>query len=216
MTRSISLPRNLAFRPSFLIVALLFSLNSGPSVADAFCLEAVFFDLGNTLVEDPGTGIFVLRTGAQETIDALQLAGVQLGVITNVPAGWDLGDLEAILDDPAFLDEFDVVVLSSLAPAPKPDPAIYIHAHSLLPVALPIESTAFVGETLSEIANSEVNPTSGARSVGMVGIHLSDAAPSPLTDFTIPTDDLPQIVTLVNMLCTVFSDGFESGDTTQW
>ncbi len=38
---------------------------------------------------------------------------------------------------------------------------------------------------LSEIANSQVSPTSGARAAGMVGIHFSAAAPSPLADFTV-------------------------------
>lgn len=184
--------------------------------AEAACLRAVFFDLGDTLVEAGPGGLFVLRAGAQETVDQLQAAGVQLGVITNVPAGWTREDLEAILADPGFLDEFDVLVLSSQAPAPKPDPQIYLHAHGLLPTAVPIGETAFVGETLSEIADSETNPTSGARAVGMIGIHLSDAPPSPLADYTLPTDGLLELVALHEDLCTVFSDGFESGDIGQW
>jgi hypothetical protein len=58
-----------------------------------------------------------------------------------------------------------VVILSSEAPAPKPDPAIYIFAHEALAEPRPpITSTAFVGETLSEIADREDNPTRGARS----------------------------------------------------
>lgn len=184
--------------------------------AQAMCLNAVFFDLGDTLVEAGGGGQFVLRAGAQQTVDDLQAAGLQLGVITNVPDGWTRDDLEAILEDPTFLDEFDVLVLSSQAPAPKPDPLIYTHAHGLLPTAVPIGETAFVGETLAEIADSENAPTSGARSVGMVGIHLSDAAPSPLADYTIPTDGLLDLVTLRETLCALFADGFESGDTNAW
>ena len=115
--------------------------------------------------------------------------------------------------EPEFLQEFDTVVLSSQAPAPKPDPAIYTFAHGQLPTAVPITETAFVGETLAEIADDEQSPTSGARAVGMIGIHLSDAPPSPLADFTVPTDDLPAIAELVAAL---FTDGFESGDTTAW
>lgn len=195
----------------------LFALGASPASAGTPCIEAVFFDLGNTLVEDPGNGIFVLRAGAAQTVADLQGLGVLLGIITNVPGGWTIEDLEAILAEPEFLDEFDTVILSSQAPAPKPDPAIYTFAHGSLPGPLPaITSTAFVGETLSEIANSENSPTSGARSVGMVGIHLSDAAPSPLADFTIPTADLGQVVTIVRASCPVFEDDFESGDTTEW
>lgn len=209
-----NLARRIAPLPLVACSLLLFFAVAAPSGAD--CPEAIFFDLGDTLVEDGGGGIFVVRTGAQETIDQLQARGVELGVITNVPPGWTREDLEAILADPEFLDEFDVLVLSSLAPAPKPDPQIYLFAHGLLPTSVPIESTAFVGETLSEIADAEIDPTEGARSVGMLGIHLSDDPPSPLADFTIPTDGLLEILPLLDSLCLLFADGFESGDTAAW
>lgn len=202
-----------ALLPTLLTLAL--ALPAAPS-AEAECIRAVFFDLGDTLVEAGSGGLFVVRAGAQETVDQLQAAGVELGVITNVPAGWTREDLEAILADPGFLDEFEVLVLSSQAPAPKPDPQIYLHAYGMLPTAVPIGETAFVGETLAEIADSETNPTSGARAVGMIGIHLSDDPPSPLADHTIPTDGLLELVTLHETLCTIFADGFESGDTKQW
>lgn len=196
-------------------LTLVLALSTAPA-AEAACIRAVFFDLGDTLVEAGTGGLFVLRAGAQETVDQLQAAGVELGIITNVPAGWTRDDLEAILADPGFLDEFDVLVLSSQAPAPKPDPQIYLHTHGMLPTAVPIGQTAFVGETLSEIADSETNPTSGARAVGMIGIHLSDDPPSPLADYTIPTAGLLELVTLRENLCAIFADGFESGDTSQW
>lgn len=174
--------------------------------AGAPCVEAVFFDLGNTLIEDPGNGIFVLRPGAAQTIADLQALDVRLGIITNVPAGWDIDDLRALLEEPEFLDEFEVVILSSEAPAPKPNPAIYTFAHEALALPRPsITSTAFVGETLLEIANAEENPTLGARSVGMVGIHLSDGAPSPRADYTIPTDELGQVVDIVEDTCSAAS-----------
>ena len=179
------------------------------STTQAACPRAIFFDLGDTLVSSGAGGMYVLRAGAQQTVDQLQAVGVQLGVITNVPAGWSLADLEAMLVEPDFLDEFDVVVLSSQAPASKPDPRIYTHAHSLLPIPVAITDTAFVGETLAEIANLQINPTSGARAVGMIGIHLSNAAASPRADFTIPTNGLIQIAPLVATLCTPFVDGFE-------
>ena len=180
------------------------------SAAVTTCPRAVFFDLGNTLVEAGPGGLNVLRAGAQLTVDQLQAAGVRIGVITNVPADWDRADLEAVLAQPEFLDEFEVVILSSQAPAPKPSPLIYQHAYTQLMLPAPlITETAFVGETLAEIANMQVNPTSGARSVGMIGIHLSDAAPSALTDFTLPFNGLTQIPTLISGLCPVFVDSFE-------
>lgn len=207
---------------SLLLVSVLALACSGVTPAPTFaagaepCIEAVFFDLGNTLIEDPGTGTFVLKPGAAETVQALKDRETQVGVITNVPAGWTRDDLENLMAQPEFLDEFDVLVLSSLAPAPKPDPAIYTFAHGQLPTAVPIGQTAFVGETLGEIANLETNPTEGARSVGMIGIHLSTDPPSPLADHTVAPDDLPAIVTIVQESCPVFTDGFESGDTDAW
>ena len=69
---------------------------------------------------------------------------------------------------------------------------------------------------LNPIADTEVAPTQGARSVGMVGIHLSNAAPSALADFTIATNDLPAVVDIVDTTCFVFADGFELGDTSGW
>jgi FMN phosphatase YigB (HAD superfamily) len=184
--------------------------------ARAGCLQAIFFDLGDTLVEAGGGGLFVVRAGVHQTIDNLQAAGLQLGIITNVPAGWTRDDLEAVLAEPEFLDEFDVVVLSSQAPAPKPNPLIYLHAHGLLPTPVPIELTAFVGENLVEIANSQNNPTLGARAAGMVGIWVSNGAPSPLADHTIPSAGLSALVPLHQSLCALFADGFEDGDTGAW
>ncbi len=194
----------------------LVALSPPVAAGDGPCLQAVFFDLGNTLVEDDGGGVFVLKPGAAETVAALQGQAVPLGIITNVPAGWDRSDLEAILAEPEFLDEFDVLVLSSEAPAPKPDPAIYTFAHGMLPGPPPIESTAFVGETLAEIADQADNPTSGARAVGMVGVHLSDLPPSPLADHTVSPSNLPAIAVLVANSCPLFADGFESGSTGAW
>lgn len=197
--------------PFLLLLAVMLA---PASPASAACLEAIFFDLGDTLVEAGGGGLFVLRAGAQDTVDQLQAAGLELGVITNVPPGWTREDLEAAMAQPEFLDEFDVLVLSSQAPAPKPNPAIYTHAHGLLPTPVPIGQTAFVGENLAEIANSQVSPTSGARAAGMVGIHLSGAAPSPLADFTIAS--LAALPPLAESLCALFRDGFETGGIAQW
>lgn len=207
-------------RRSALLAGLLVALGiTSPSARAESCLKAVFFDLGNTLVDQSGPAPYPLFPTAQSAIDALQAAGVELGIITNVPAGWTRTDLEGLLQEPSVLDEFDVLVLSSQTPGPvsKPNPAIYTYAHSLLPgPPPPIAATAFVGETLSEIANAAVAPTSGARAAGMVGIHLSNAAPSALADYTISPSDLGAVLAVVDLTCTAFIDGFESGTTTEW
>lgn len=201
-----------------LAVAACVGLGGAPARA-AECLQAIFFDLGDTLVVPAGGGMFTLRAGAQESVDALQAAGVEIGIITNVPAGWTRDDLEAVLQQPEFLDEFDVLVLSSQTPGPvqKPNPLIYTHAHGLLPAPQPpIAATAFVGETIGEIANSQAAPTSGARAVGMIGIHLSDSAPSPLTDYTLATSHLVGVLDIIDETCTVFESDFEDAGLDEW
>ena len=200
----------------WILVWVFVTLAVTPSSSSAEPIRAVFFDLGDTLVEAAGGGLFGLRPGAADTVAQLQALGVELGVITNVPGGWTRDDLEAILVEPEFLDEFSVLVLSSQAPAPKPDPAIYTFAHAQLAVPVPITETAFVGEDLGEIADDADNPTEGCRAVGMIGIHLSDQPASPRADFTIPSDDLPQVVDIVLGANSIFIDSFESGDFTLW
>jgi hypothetical protein len=139
------------------------------------CLQAIFFDLGNTLVDQSVPSPYPLFPTAQAAIDGLQAAGLEVGIITNVPAGWTRDDLETLLLEPQFLDEFDVLVLSSQAPAAKPNPAIYSYAHGLLPAPLPaIGATAFVGETLSEIANSADLAASSTSSPCTVGDRRRD------------------------------------------
>ena len=171
-------------------------------------IDTLFFDLGDTIIESNGNGMFQLRSGVSEMIETLVLREINLGIITNVPSDWVIGDLEDILIDPSFLKDFEVVVLSSLSPSAKPDPAIYNFAYSLLSNPPSIEQVIFVTESLDHIANLEVNPTLGARSVGMLGIHLSDLTPSPLTNYTIASDDFQAIINILNDL--LFCDGFEA------
>jgi hypothetical protein len=179
-------------------------------VAAGACPKVVFFDLGDTLLQAGAGGLFVVKPGARETVDALKAQGTRVAVITNVPAGFTRAQLDALMADPSFLDEFEVLLMSSEAPAAKPNPAIYTHAHGLLSDAPPITQTAFVGETIAEIANTATSPSSGARAVGMVGIHLSVAAPDPRADFTIAPDQLPQLVPLIQDQCRLHANGFES------
>lgn len=190
---------------SFLLIAGL----SKNSVIYAQCkqIKTVLFDLGDTLIESNGQGQFILRNDASELIELLTLQVIPIGIITNVPSDWDRTDLEALLVDPSFLDDFEVVILSSQAPADKPDPAIYNFAYSQLENPVPINQIAFVTETLAHIGNSITNPTLGARSTGMIGIHLSNLPQSLYTDFSVPTNDLLPIDNFVNSI--VYCNGFE-------
>lgn len=159
--------------------------NVSPLVVEAG-LEAVLFDLHDTLVAGPvPEGPWALLPGAADLVAGLQAAGIRLGIITNTPPGWTRVDLAARMEDPAFLDEFEVVVLSSEAGTWKPDPEIYFHALSLLAAPPPAAHAAFVTETLAHIGDAAESPTEGARAAGMVGIHLSAAPPSPLADHTV-------------------------------
>lgn len=164
-------------------------------------LAALFFDLGDTLVVEGPDALFMAREGATELLDELVGQRLPIGVITNVPRGYDIEDLRALLADPAILDVFDTVLLSSEAEAgPKPDPAIFVEAVGRLAEPPPIEQRAFVTEELADLADGEP-PTEGARAAGMIGVHLSDDAPSPLADHTVATDALPSIATAAWLQC---------------
>ncbi len=160
-------------------------------------VKSVLFDLGETLVAADEQGGFVERAAVEPLLEQLRARGMQLGVITTVPDDWNLDDLRAALPRPGLLDAFDVVLLSSQSVAPpKPAPAAYREAVSLLPVPHAMEQSVYVTESLEEIADREVDPSSGARATGMLGLHISSAAPSPLADYTVDPTQLGAIATI--------------------
>jgi len=160
-------------------------------------VRAILFDLGDTLVESDGGDLFVERPGAAAMVAELKALGMRVGVVTNTPPEFTRQDLEDLLVDPGFLDEFELVLLSSEAASPpKPEPAIFVEAHGSLVDAPPIDEVAYVSENLAEVADQALAPTQGARAAGMLGIHLSAAAPSPLADYTIAPDQLDTIVSM--------------------
>lgn len=164
-------------------------------------LAAIFFDLGETLVTAQEDGRFADIPQAIDLLDALDAMDMPMGLITNVPNRYDRDDLEALLVDPALLDRFAVVLLSSEATAPpKPDPAIYAEAVSLLEQPPAIERTAFLTEELEGIADADP-PTQGAQAAGMIGVYLSDEGPSPLADHTVAPEDMAGIATADWVTC---------------
>ena len=162
---------------------------AGVDSAGAPCtpLQALFFDLGETLVTEQDNGLFATMPGVAELLDALDARDprLPLGVITNVPSSWERADLDALLEEPELLDRFDLVLMSADASAAKPDPVIFTEAAALLVPEADIAHTAFVTEELDHIADDEP-ATEGARAAGMIGVHLSDAEPSPLAAITLP------------------------------
>ncbi len=165
-------------------------------------LQSVFFDLGETLVTADGFGAFDERPGVASLLTELRAAGMQLGVITTVPDGWTETDLRTLLNSPELLDDFDVVLLSSQSVSPpKPDPAVFLEAVSLLPVPHPVGQSLFVTEAITDIANQEIAPTSGARAAGMLGLHLSSAPPSSWADYTVAPAQLQTITSIAMTAC---------------
>lgn len=154
-------------------------------------LQALFFDLGETLVTEQSDGVFTVMPGVSALLDALDTREPPLprGVITNVPSSWDRADLEALLEEPELLDRFDLVLMSADASAAKPDPVIFTEAVELLVPEADIAHTAFVTEELDHIADEEP-ATEGAHAAGMIGVHLSDDEASPLAELTLSPQDI--------------------------
>jgi FMN phosphatase YigB (HAD superfamily) len=157
-------------------------------------LGAMFFDLGDTLVREADDGLYDAAPGAAELIDALVARGLPIGVVTNVPQSWERADLEALLRDPSILHPFEVVLLSSEASASKPDPRIFTEALALLSSPVEPRLAAFVTEELGHLADA-APPTEGAMAAGLLGVHLSDEAPSPLVDHSLAPDALATLAT---------------------
>lgn len=152
-------------------------------------LQALFFDLGDTLVTEREDGLRETLPGVPEMLAAIDARPLPLGVITNVPNGWTRQDLDDLLVEPSLLDVFDVVLLSSEASEEKPHPVIYQEAVALLPQSVDIQATAFVTETLAHLADAEP-PTEGARAAGMVAVHVSAAPASDLVQHTVAPEDI--------------------------
>lgn len=184
------------------------SADSGPPCTP---VEAVFFDLGETLVTQVDGGSFETIPAAAALLDALAAQDMPLGIITTVPPSYDLDDLRALLVDPTLLDRFEVVLISSMAEAdPKPDPAIYAEAVGLLLAPPPIGQTVFVTENLADIADAEP-PIVGARAAGMVGVFVSDGGEERLADHVVPSDALPTLATAAWLACLEAEEGDTGG-----
>jgi len=126
-------------------------------------LQAVFFDIGDTLGHRDAAGQFHLFAGTPQLLAAMKSAlGLRLGVITNLPAGMTTAEIRQILSDAGILNFFDPlgVVTSADAPAAKPDPAIYRFAASRIHV--PEAACLYVGENPAEVQ--------GAINAGMAAV----------------------------------------------
>jgi FMN phosphatase YigB (HAD superfamily) len=172
-----------------------------PSMSGDPCehqVEAILFDFGETLATHVGD-VYEPFPDTLDTIEALQELGLPLGIVSNTEPGWTEENLRELLTVPALLDEFDLVLLSSQASSPpKPDPAIFVEAHGLLPGAPAIERVAFVTEELDHLADKPATPTEGARAAGMVGVLLAESG-GPRADYVVSS--LSEILTADWLLC---------------
>ena len=82
---------------------------------------------------------FVLVRGAREALDALRAAGLRLACVAN----WDY-TLPSHLERLGVADRFDVLAVSALVGAEKPDPAIFSFA--LAKLAIEPEQALHIGD----------------------------------------------------------------------
>ena len=86
--------------------------------------EVVFFDLGNTLIQEKAEKAWV--PGAHSTLSLLYQRGLRLGVISNT-GKLDRSQLLALLPPDFDLDQFEspLIILSSEVGVVKPSPEIF-------------------------------------------------------------------------------------------
>jgi HAD superfamily hydrolase (TIGR01549 family) len=130
-------------------------------------LKAVFFDIGNTLGKvgpaQDGTRHLVPYASSVALLQAMgETLGLQIGIITNIPADMTTAQVETMLADAGLLDLLNraAIITSRDVGVEKPDPRIFQHAARQIDV--PIVQCMFVGEDPAEVA--------GAQAAGMQAI----------------------------------------------
>jgi len=130
-------------------------------------IEVAFFDIGGTLgtvTQGHGGSGYVLHPfrDTATVLEGLQLLGLRVGVITNVPSDMDKQSVGAMLADAGLVVFFDPagIVTSTDAGSSKPSAEIYHYAAAALGV--PAERCLFVGEDPAQV--------DGARAAGMQGL----------------------------------------------
>lgn len=126
-------------------------------------IQAVFFDVGNTLASRKKDGSLDVLPGTTNLLDVMRnVLNLRLGVISNVPDDMTTEALKRLLSDAKLLAYFDpnIIVTSKDAGADKPGPRIYAYAAER--ANLSPASCAYVGENAKEV--------DGAQAAGMSGI----------------------------------------------
>jgi FMN phosphatase YigB (HAD superfamily) len=133
---------------------------------------AILFDVGGTLAyRDPQTAKYAWYQDSLPTARNLRELGVRVGLLSNVPRGWDLAMLARLLADPEPLGTlFDPVVLAQSPPPPgrppaKPDPRAFQAALDRLGPGVEPADVVYVGENHAEVLGARL---AGLRAVLLV------------------------------------------------
>ncbi len=159
-------------------------------------IVAVFFDVGGTLAyRDPETGKFAWYSDALESATAIKEQGRRVGLLSNVPRGWDQAMLGRLLLEPEPLDDlFEPVVLAQAPPPPgdpppKPDPLAFQNALAHLGRDVAPVQVLYVGENRAEVQ--------GARLAGLQAVLLVRRGRAPRGE-TLAIRNLQQLVDLLS------------------
>ena len=118
-------------------------------------LRAFFFDIGGTLGDvDPAALKLKPYATTRELLKGVHALGVQLGVISNTPAGVGHARILSMLKE-AHLDQFftpAALITSADAGASKPERAIYEYAAKAL--HLTPDECVYFGENPAEVAGA--------------------------------------------------------------
>jgi len=127
----------------------------------------------------------VARAGLAETLAALQVQGIRLGVVTNGEVAFQAPKITQLAIEPYL----STVVISEAVHVQKPDPRIFTHA--LAAVGCPARHTWFVGD-------DPRNDILGAAGVGLRAIWLAGVQPWP-PEHPTPTWQIAALSELVTM-----------------
>jgi putative hydrolase of the HAD superfamily len=108
----------------------------------------------------------VAREGLEETLSALHVLGIRLGIVTNGEVQFQEPKIRQL----AIGRYLSTVVISEAVHVRKPDPRIF--AHALAEVSCPARHTWFVGD-------DPINDILGAAGVGLRPIWLTGVQPWP-------------------------------------
>ena len=170
--------------------------NEGTGLLFPDSIVAVFFDVGGTLAyRDPETGKFAWYSDALESATAIKEQGRRVGLLSNVPRGWDQAMLGRLLLEPEPLDDlFEPVVLAQAPPPPgypppKPDPLAFQTALAHLGRDVAPVQVLYVGENRAEVQ--------GARLAGLQAVLLVRRGRAPRED-ALTIRNLQQLVDLLS------------------